>query len=151
MHPKTTTDHHPQNPKERQFGTGCKRNTGAFVYYNGQWKFLYKNDAAAFDEAARNGGMGFGQEMMIHENSLLPIVNFHFPSTSTIGSVRARSDKRPLSTPRRTTPRISFSSNELMSVNSDCCLSQANMSGLLRRKRSSYMSRGISFVVLSTL
>ena len=82
---------------------------------------------------------------------LLPVVNFHFPNTSSMGSVRAKSDNRPLSTPRRTTPRISFSSNELISVNSDGCLSHANMSGLLLRNRSSYMSRGISFVVLSTL
>lgn len=47
--------------------TGCKRNTGAFVYYGGKWKFLYKNYSKDLDVAAQNGGMGFGQELMIHE------------------------------------------------------------------------------------
>lgn len=52
---------------KRYKGTGCKRNTGAFVYYGGKWKFLYKNYSKDLDIAAQNGGMGFGQEMMIHE------------------------------------------------------------------------------------
>lgn len=47
--------------------TGCKRNTGAFVYYSSKWKFLYKDYSKELDTAARNGGMGFGQEMMIHK------------------------------------------------------------------------------------
>ena len=51
----------------RYRGTGCKRNTGAFVSYGGKWKFLYKNYGKELDTAAQNGGMGFGQEMMIHE------------------------------------------------------------------------------------
>ena len=51
----------------RYKGTGCKRNTGAFVYYGGKWKFLYKDYSKDLDVAAQNGGMGFGQEMMIHE------------------------------------------------------------------------------------
>lgn len=51
----------------RYKGTGCKRNTGAFIYYGGKWKFLYKDYSKDFDVAAQNGGMGFGQEMMIHE------------------------------------------------------------------------------------
>ena len=50
----------------RYKGTGCKRNTGAFVYYNGNWKFLYRDYSKYFDVAAQNGGMGFGQELMIH-------------------------------------------------------------------------------------
>lgn len=51
----------------RYKGTGCKRNTGAFVYYGGKWKFLYKSYSKDLDVAVQNGGMGFGQEMMIHE------------------------------------------------------------------------------------
>ena len=51
----------------RYKGTGCKRNTGDFVYYGGKWKFLYKDYSKDLDVAAQNGGMGFGQEMMIHE------------------------------------------------------------------------------------
>lgn len=50
----------------RYRGTGCNRNTGAFVYYGGKWKFLYKDYSNELDVAAKNGGMGFGQEMMIH-------------------------------------------------------------------------------------
>lgn len=52
---------------KRYKGTGCKRNTGAFVYYDGKWKFLYNDYSKDLDVAAQNGGMGFGQEMMIHE------------------------------------------------------------------------------------
>ena len=52
---------------KRYKGTGCKRNTGAFVYYGRKWKFLYKSYSKDLDIAAQNGGMGFGQEMMIHE------------------------------------------------------------------------------------
>lgn len=52
----------------RYKGTGCKRNTGAFVYYGGEWKFLYKDYSKDLDVAAQNGGMGFGQEMMIHKS-----------------------------------------------------------------------------------
>lgn len=51
----------------RYKGTSCKRNTGAFVYYSDKWKFLYKDYSKELDTAARNGGMGFGQEMMIHK------------------------------------------------------------------------------------
>ena len=49
-----------------------RRNTGAFVYNNGKWKFLYQEDAdpaafhAEFEDAANNFGAGFAQEMMIH-------------------------------------------------------------------------------------
>ena len=52
---------------KRYKGTGCKRNTGGFVYYGGKWKFLYKSYSKDLDIAAQNGGMGFCQEMMIHE------------------------------------------------------------------------------------
>lgn len=50
-----------------------KRNTGAFVTYNGKWLFLYDGDAnpASFDvefqKTAVNKGAGFAQEMMIHD------------------------------------------------------------------------------------
>lgn len=50
----------------RYKGTACDRNTGAFVYYDGNWKFLHKDYSNYLDIAAQNGGMGFGQEMMIH-------------------------------------------------------------------------------------
>ena len=50
----------------RHKGYSCKRNNGAFVWHDGKAQFLYKNYSPAFDNAARNGGCGFAQEMMIH-------------------------------------------------------------------------------------
>lgn len=58
---------------KRYKGSPGKWNTGAFVYYNGQWKFLYQVYGKELDAAARNGGMGFGQECMIHEGKLVPV------------------------------------------------------------------------------
>lgn len=48
-------------------GYYCKRNSGAFVYYNGTYKFLHGNYSEELKQAANNGGMGFCQEMMIHK------------------------------------------------------------------------------------
>ena len=49
-------------------GYRCRRNTGAFTWspISGV-KFIYKDYDSALDKAAREGGMGFGQEMMIHD------------------------------------------------------------------------------------
>ncbi len=49
-------------------GYSCKRNTGAFTWsaVSGR-KFLYQDYSSAFDKAAEEGGMGFAQEMMIHD------------------------------------------------------------------------------------
>ena len=51
-------------------GYDCKRNTGAFVSYNGTWHFYYgglknKNYLTVLAKAAKNHGCGFEQEMMI--------------------------------------------------------------------------------------
>ena len=59
---------------QRYPGYKCKRNTGAFVYYKGQWKFCYQNYATDLADAARNGGCGFGQELIIHKGKLVSIV-----------------------------------------------------------------------------
>lgn len=48
-------------------GYRCVRNTGAFVYYSGQYQFIYGNYADELQKAATLGGMGFAQEMMIHQ------------------------------------------------------------------------------------
>lgn len=53
----------------RYKGSGCKRNTGAFIYYDQHWQFLYKDYSKKLDVAAQNGGMGFGQEMLIHNGT----------------------------------------------------------------------------------
>ena len=49
-------------------GYRCKRNTGAFTWspVSGP-QFYYQDYSSALDSAAREGGMGFAQEMMIHD------------------------------------------------------------------------------------
>lgn len=54
-------------------GYRCKRNTGAFTWSAKSGpKFSYKNYSSAFDKAAKEGGMGFAQEMMIHNGKKVP-------------------------------------------------------------------------------
>ena len=54
-------------------GYRCKRNTGAFTWsvMSGP-QFFYKDYSAALDKAAKEGGMGFAQEMMIHDGTNVP-------------------------------------------------------------------------------
>ncbi|MDE5857855.1 MAG: YdcF family protein [Muribaculaceae bacterium] len=48
-------------------GYRCKRNTGAFTWTSASGsQFHYKNYTSALDSAAQESGMGFAQEMMIH-------------------------------------------------------------------------------------
>jgi len=54
-------------------GYSCKRNTGAFAFYNDKYKFLYRDYANELDSAAENGGMFFGQEMIIHNGKFVDI------------------------------------------------------------------------------
>lgn len=51
----------------RHKGYTCKRNNGAFVWYDGHADFIHQNYSPAFDKAAQKGGCGFAQEMMIHD------------------------------------------------------------------------------------
>lgn len=54
-------------------GYKCKRNTGAFTWTNSDGaRFHYQNYSAALDKAAKDGGMGFAQEMMIHRGKEVP-------------------------------------------------------------------------------
>lgn len=57
----------------RYKGYRCKRNTGAFTWsaVSGP-QFFYKDYSSALDRAAKEGGMGFAQEMMIHNGVKLP-------------------------------------------------------------------------------
>ncbi|MDE5886161.1 MAG: YdcF family protein [Muribaculaceae bacterium] len=49
-------------------GYTCKRNTGAFTWSQSAGpQFHYQIYSPALDKAAKEGGMGFAQEMMIHE------------------------------------------------------------------------------------
>lgn len=49
-------------------GYHCKRNTGAFTWSAASGsQFHYQDYSSALDKAATEGGMGFAQEMMIHD------------------------------------------------------------------------------------
>lgn len=56
---------------KRYRGYKCKKNTGAFVYYDSKYNFAYKDYSKLLDTAAAHGGMGFGQEMIIHKGELV--------------------------------------------------------------------------------
>ena len=53
-------------------GYKCKPNTGCFVYYQGQWKFLLHDYIDELKQAAEKGGMGFGQNMIIYNGETQP-------------------------------------------------------------------------------
>lgn len=54
-------------------GYSCKRNTGAFTWSPTLGaQFHYKDYSSALDCAANEGGMGFAQEMMIHDGAKVP-------------------------------------------------------------------------------
>ena len=54
-------------------GYKAKTNTGAFIWYQGKWKFAYDNYAKELRFAASHGGMGFGQNMVIYQGCALPL------------------------------------------------------------------------------
>ena len=54
-------------------GYSCKHNTGAFVWYKDQWKFLLQEYSAELKTAAASSGMGFGQNMIIHNGVVQPL------------------------------------------------------------------------------
>ena len=53
-------------------GYSCKPNTGCFVFYKNKWKFLLHNYVGELKVAANNGGMGFGQNMIIYDGETQP-------------------------------------------------------------------------------
>ena len=55
----------------RKKGYKCQRNNGAFVYYSNSPKFIHKNYSDELDMAAKSGGCGFAQEMMIHNGRVV--------------------------------------------------------------------------------
>lgn len=58
---------------KRYKGYSCKRNTGAFTWSAKSGpKFFYKDYSVAFDKAAKEDGMGFAQEMMVHNGAAVP-------------------------------------------------------------------------------
>ena len=54
-------------------GYRCKRNTGAFTWSaQSDPQFFYKDYSSKLDRAAQEGGMGFAQEIMIHNGTKVP-------------------------------------------------------------------------------
>lgn len=54
-------------------GYRCKRNTGAFTWSAESGpQFFYKDYSPALNRASKEGGMGFAQEMMIHNGQKIP-------------------------------------------------------------------------------
>ncbi|KWW29704.1 MAG: Uncharacterized protein AUK63_1304 [bacterium P3] len=75
----------------RHEGTPFERKTGAFVWYDGQYRFLqlstydtatqqvtrlpdYGRRCRVFDTAAAHKGMGFMQEIIVHQGRIMPTV-----------------------------------------------------------------------------
>lgn len=57
----------------RYRGYTCKRNTGAFTWSAESGpRFFYRDYSSALDKAAREGGMAFAQEMMVHNGAAVP-------------------------------------------------------------------------------
>lgn len=50
----------------RYQGYRCNRNTGAFLYANGRWRFVYKNYEEAMNGMSGGNSAAFSQEMLIH-------------------------------------------------------------------------------------
>lgn len=55
-------------------GYPCKRNTGAFIYYDGTWQFCYKDYSRKLYEAAFHEGAAFAQELIIYNGKFVPTV-----------------------------------------------------------------------------
>lgn len=68
-HTNIAGDHVSQGKRFKGFR--CKRNTGAFVFYNGAGKFCQEPYSAELDAAASHGGAGFGQELIMHRGKSL--------------------------------------------------------------------------------
>lgn len=82
---KNIAGDHVSDGGKRHEGYRCPRNNGAFVFYDGEWQFLYKNYSSQLDSAEAHHGMGFGQEMMIHDGKEVP----HTRSASDTDMFRA--------------------------------------------------------------
>lgn len=60
---------------KRYNGYSCERNTGAFTWSAKSGpQFFYKDYSSALDKAAKEDGMGFAQEMMIHDWKAVPTI-----------------------------------------------------------------------------
>ncbi len=50
----------------RYTGAVCRDNSGAFTWARGRWEFVAGDYSDALDVAARSGGMGFGQALVVY-------------------------------------------------------------------------------------
>ena len=53
-------------------GYACSKNTGGFVFYDDQWRFLVGDFGGELGHAADKRGMGFGQMIIIHNGRRQP-------------------------------------------------------------------------------
>ena len=54
-------------------GYACEDNTGAFIYYNNKWKFIFGDNQSEMLNAEKYKGMAFGQSMIIHNGDTKPL------------------------------------------------------------------------------
>lgn len=59
---------------KRYAGAQCKDNSGAFTWAQGKWTFVMDDYNEALDEAAKLGGMGFGQAVIVRDGeAIMPL------------------------------------------------------------------------------
>ena len=68
---KNIAGHHVSRGKFYK-GYTCKHNTGCFTYYDNSWNFLFKNYINDLKYAAKRGGMGFSQNMIVYNFKAQP-------------------------------------------------------------------------------
>lgn len=70
-HSNIAGDHVAEGTRHK--GYTCTRNTGVFTWSPTSGpQFFYQDYSSALDKAAQEGGMGFAQEMMIHNGTKVP-------------------------------------------------------------------------------
>ena len=53
-------------------GYDCAANTGSFIYYDGQWRFLPTTHSDSITRAADAAGMAFSQILLVYNGRVLP-------------------------------------------------------------------------------
>ncbi len=69
-HSNIAGDHVSNGKLYQGYPLNKKTNSGAFVFYDGKWKFLYGSYAGELTNAANSGGMGFCQNMIIYNDTV---------------------------------------------------------------------------------
>lgn len=58
-------------------GYNCEINTGAFIWYNKEWKFVLGDASESFKQTANNNGIGFSQNMIIYNYEVQPVWRYN--------------------------------------------------------------------------